>query len=259
MRRFSLLVLLMALAAKCVLAQGDIDNEKKILYRNEWSIGTVIKTTGLEFDFRSGKFVNAFKKNLWDCGFSFVKHPQQYRAAHPVFKGYGYGGYCFGKQNFCGNLFFGIGRQRVLSSKFDLNSVEIRYFYFGGVDLALLKPIYYDFYYNANDVRTEKYDPDNAYHYAATCMGSAGFTKGFGEMKAVPGVSCKMGFSVEFGKHDNRLVALEAGAKFSAYAKKLELMAQERNPQFLTSLFVGIRFGKVKHGAHYEYLNEYEM
>lgn len=248
----------MALAAPCVLAQGDIDNERKILYRNEWSIGTVIKTNGLEFDYRSGKFVNAFKKNLWDCGLAFIKHPQQYRQSNPVFAGSGYGSYCFGKANFCFDLFFGIGRQRVLFQKFDLNSVEVRFFYFGGAELAFLKPIYYSVYYSSMDYREEKFDPDNAYHYPATTMGTAAFTKGFSEITAVPGVSCKMGLSVEFGKHDTRLVAMEAGAKFSAYAKELYIMAQDRNPQFMCNLFVAIRFGKVKHGAHYEYLNEYE-
>lgn len=256
MRRLWLLVLLTALDATSALAQGDIDSERKILYRNEWSIGTVVKSTGLEFDYRSGKFVNAFKKNLWDCGLSFIKHPQQYRMSHPVFGSWGYGRYCFGKKNFCFELFLGFGRQRTLFQKFDLNSVEIRFFYFGGLDLAFLKPIYYEIYYNSSSIRSEKFDPVN--HYAGITMGTSEFSKGFNEIKAVPGVSCKMGLSVEFGKNDNRLIAMEAGAKFSAFAKELDIMAQDRNPQFLTSLFIAIRFGKVKHGAHYEYLNEYE-
>ncbi len=257
MRRFCLLVLLAALAAQCALAQGDIDNERKILYRNEWSVGVVVKSTGLELDYRSGKFVNAFKKNLWDCGFSFIKHPQQYRAAHPVFGSWGYGQYCFGKKNFCSEIFLGLGRQRTLFEKFDLGSVEIRYFYFGGVDLALLKPIYYEIYYSSSDIRSEKFDPVN--HYASIVMGTSEFSKGFSEMSAVPGVSCKLGLSVEFGKHDNRLIAMEAGSKLTAFAKKLDIMAQKKNPQFVCSMFVSARFGKVKHGAHYEYLNDYEF
>ncbi len=256
MRRLLILVFLVTLAAECALAQGDIDNEKKILYRNEWSIGTVLKTNGLELDFRSGKFVNAFKKNLWDCGLGFIKHPQQYRQTNPFLQGYG--SYCFGKNNFCFDLFCSWGRQKVLFQKFDLNSVEIRMFYLGGVDIAFLKPIYYEIYKGESEIVSEKFDPNSAYHYATVTLGTSSFSKGFGEIKAVPGAHLKMGLSVEFGKTDTRLVAMEAGVKLSAYAKKLDLMGQEKNPQFLCNLFVTFRFGKVKHGAHYEYLNDYQ-
>ncbi|MCQ2250503.1 MAG: hypothetical protein MJZ66_05285 [Bacteroidales bacterium] len=258
MRRLLILALLSALAADSVLAQGDIDNEKKILYRNEWSIGTVMKTNGLEFDYRSGKFVNAFKKNLWDCGLGFIKHPQQYRQTNPYWPGSGYGSFCFGKKNFCFDIFYSWGRQRVLFQKFDLSSVEIRMFYLGGVDLAFLKPIYYEIYKSEFEIVEEKFDPDSPYHYATVTLGTAPFTKGFNEITAVPGVHLKMGLSVEFGKTDTRLIAMEAGAKVSAYAKKLDIMSQEKNPQLLCNLFVAVRFGKVKHGAHYEYLNDYQ-
>jgi len=244
----------MSLAAPCVLAQGDIDTEKKILYRNEWSMGVVMKTNGLELDFRSGKFVNAFKKNLWDCGLGFIKHPQQYKQTNPYIQGYG--SYCFGKKNFCFDLFCSWGRQRVLFQKFDLNSVEIRMFYLGGADIAFLKPIYYQIYKSEYEIESEKFDPIN--HYATFTLGTSSFSEGFGEIQVVPGVHLKMGLSVEFGKTDSRLIAMEAGAKFSAYARELEIMAQDSNPQFMCNLFVTFRFGKIKHGAHYEYLNDYQ-
>jgi hypothetical protein len=35
-------------------------------------------------------------------------------------------------------------------------------------------------------------------------------------------------------------------------------MAQKKNPQFIGNLFITMRLGRIKHGAHYEYLNEYE-
>ena len=254
MKTLCLVVLLSFLSLNTVFAQGDIDNEKKILYRNEWSLAMSVKTDGLEFDFRSGKFVNYYKKKLWDCGLGFIKHPQQYRAANPYITGYGQ--YCFGKKNFCFDIFYSRGQQRSLFQKQDLGSVEIRMFYFGGISLAFLKPIYYEIYYDQYTVESEKFDPIN--HYATITLGTSSFSKGFDEISVVPGAFIKAGFSVEFGKSDKTLSALEAGAKLSAYTKKLEIMAQEKNYQFLTSLFVTLRFGRVKHGAHYEYLNEYE-
>lgn len=234
-------------------AQGDIDTEKKILFRNEWSIGAIVKTNGFEMDFRSGKFVNIYKKNLLDFGIGFIKHPQQYRAVNPYYTGYS--GYCFGKKNFCFELFYTMGRQRHLFHKGDLNSVEIRAFYMGGVSLAFLKPIYYEIWHNGNIITSEKFDIIN--HNPVETLGPSEFSKGFSEIKVVPGVEGKAGLSIEVGKKDTHLLAIEAGVKVSAYTRKLDIMAQKRNPQFICALFLTFRFGRVKHGAQYEYLNDY--
>lgn len=243
------MALFMAFCANVALAQGDIDTEKKVLFPNEWSLAAVMKTNGLELDYRSGKFVSVVKKNLWDCGFGFMKHPQQYRVTNASMMGFGQ--FCYAKTNFCCEFFGSVGRQRTLFHKADLNSVEVRMFYFGGVDLALLKKNYYEIYHDASDIRSEEFDPIN--QYALVTLGKSDFTKGFSETKAVPGVNAKMGLSVEFGKRNTRLNALEAGVKFSAFAKKLDIMGQKRNPQFLCNLFASVRFGKIKHGWGYEY------
>lgn len=257
MARHTLILLLVVLSCGVAMAQGDINTEKQILYRNEWSIGTVAKTNGLEFDFRSGKFVSVFRKKLLDFGIGFIKHPQQYRAVNPYYSGYR--GYCFGKKNFCFELFYTMGRQRTLFDKADLNSVEIRIFYMGGPSLAFLKPIYYDVIPsnsgNSSTIVSEKFDVNT--HSVGYTLGPSEFTKGFKEIKVVPGVEGKVGLSIEVGKNDTRLVAFEAGMKVAVYTKKLEIMAQKRNQQVLCSLFLTIRFGRVKHGAQYEYLNEY--
>ena len=248
--------LLVMLSCGIAKAQGDIDTEKKILFRNEWSIGAIVKTNGFEMDFRSGKFVNIYKKNLLDFGIGFIKHPQQYRAVNPYYTGYS--GYCFGKKNFCFELFYTMGRQRHLFHKGDLNSVEIRAFYMGGVTLAFLKPIYYEIlkYKDLNSYTvSEKFDIDT--HNPVETLGPSEFSKGFSEIKVVPGVEGKAGLSIEVGKKDTHLLAIEAGVKVSAYTRKLDIMAQKRNPQFICALFLTFRFGRVKHGAQYEYLNDY--
>lgn len=252
MKQLSLVILLSVLLCGVASAQGDIDTEKKILYRNEWSFGTVLKTNGLELDYRVGKFINYHKKNLWDCGMSFIKHPQQYRTTNPYVAGYG--SFCFGKKNFCFELFYSRGFQRSLFMKADLNSVEIRMFYFGGATLAFLKPIYYEIYYSVDETKSEKFDPIS--HYATITLGTSEFTKGFSEMKVVPGLDFKAGLSVEFGKSDKKITAMEAGFKLSAFAKKLDIMEQKRNPQFIGNLFLAVRFGKVKHGGMFESLND---
>ena len=53
MKRLGLLLIASALSLN-VLAQGEIDTEKKILVRNEWSLSASAKTNGFEMDYRSG-------------------------------------------------------------------------------------------------------------------------------------------------------------------------------------------------------------
>jgi hypothetical protein len=102
---------------------------------------------------------------------------------------------------------------------------------------------------------SEKFDIDT--HNPVETLGPSEFSKGFSEIKVVPGVEGKAGLSIEVGKKDTHLLAIEAGVKVSAYTRKLDIMAQKRNPQFICALFLTFRFGRVKHGAQYEYLNDY--
>ncbi len=233
--------------------QGEIDSTQKILVRNEFSFGFGVKNNGILLDYRSGKFVNYYKKNVWQVGFSTIRHSQEFSQNNPVIQGYG--NYCFGKLNSCFDFHYEIGRQRTFFHKHDQNSVEIRFLYFGGASLALLKPIYYQVYYSVDDVREEKYIDS---HYASVILGKCSFFKGFDEIKVNPGIYAKFLFSFEFAKRDYKLCALEGGINLKGYAKKLEILAQKNNPQFFAELFVGLRFGRIKHGAQYEYLNEYE-
>lgn len=255
MKRLGLLLIASAFAHN-VLAQGEIDTEKKILVRNEWSLSASAKTNGFEMDYRSGKFVSIHKKNLWDAGFSIIKHPQEFRISNNYSTGYG--SYCYGKKNFCMEFFYSRGRQRSLFHKHDLNSVEFRMFYFGGATVAVLKPIYYEVWYADKDIRSEKFDIDNMHHQVAyMILGKSSFSKGFDEITAVPGAFVKAGLSFEFGKHDTKLTALEAGVKFTAFLKELELLAQERNPQLVTNLFLTFRFGRVFHNSMFENEEDY--
>ncbi|MBO4371404.1 MAG: hypothetical protein J5826_00590 [Bacteroidales bacterium] len=255
MKRLSLLLLASAFALN-VSAQGEIDTEKKILVRNEWSLAATAKTNGFELDYRSGRFVSIYKKNLWDAGFATIKHMQEFRMSNAYISGYGQ--YCYGKKNFCMEFFYSRGRQRSLFLKHDLNSVEFRMFYFGGATVAVLKPIYYEVWYSETEIKSEKFDLDNIHHQTSmTILGKSSFSKGFDEITAVPGVFVKGGLSFEFGKRDTKLTALEAGVKLTAFLKKLEILAQKENPQFITNLYISFRFGRVFHNAMFESEEDY--
>ena len=60
----------------------------------------------------------------------------------------------------------------------------------------------------------------------------------------IPGVFAKLGFTMEFGKKEQIINALEGGLVVDAFIKRVPVMATEKNPWFFPSLFISYRFGK---------------
>jgi hypothetical protein len=68
---------------------------------------------------------------------------------------------------------------------------------------------------------------------------------GFDELKLIPGLYGKAGFSFEYSHKDAVLHALEAGISITAYPKEIPIMATEYNNWLFFTLHVGYRFGRI--------------
>ncbi len=68
---------------------------------------------------------------------------------------------------------------------------------------------------------------------------------GFNELKVVPGLTGKAGFSFEYSQKDAILHALEAGVSLTVYPKEIPIMATEQNNFLFFNLMVGYRFGRI--------------
>ena len=227
-----------------VVAQGDIDDQTKIFYRDELSGAFLLNSNGWGLNFRYAKRIDASKKFLYDFDFALLKHPKEYKSSSQ----YAYGRtYVLGKQ-FIPFIFRGsYGMQTEIFRKFDAGGISVRRFISAGPSLALLKPIYYDIQYDGY-VKVQRYDPElfnTATSYYDPIIGRASFFKGFNELDVVPGAFLKLGVSFEYSRQDKVLHAIEAGAFLEGFLKKLPIMATQENYQVFLSLFVSYRFGKV--------------
>ena len=247
-----------------VYAQGEIDLQPKVFYRNEWSLAPMLNSNGWGINYRFGLHLNASDKQLFEVDFAYMKDPKER-------KDYGVLGtngtrYVDGKKNLAFDFRFGYGKQREITRKHDAGGVAIRYFYNYGPSLVLLKPIYYnigelvpipnDPFYS----RWEPY-PDPAKYdsqWASNNIrigGRASFFKGFDGIKVVPGAFAKFGFNFEFGGQDRVIHALEAGLIGEGFIKKVEIMdftyphisqkKSAQNQQFFLTIFVSYRFGRI--------------
>jgi hypothetical protein len=113
--------------------------------------------------------------------------------------------------------------------------------------LAIYKPIYYRVLYpvstNEYIIKEEKFN--SAIAMATEIYGRASFTKGFDEIKVLPGLYGKFGFNFEYSKEDKVIHAVEIGAQMNAFPKEVPIMATRSNKAVFFSLFVSYRFGMI--------------
>jgi hypothetical protein len=245
--RFSF-VLFGCLFPLIAFAQGEIDTQEKILYRNERSVAFLLNSNGWGGNFRYAKRITYLKKTLYEVDLITIKHPKEvkiYSNASNTIKSY-----IYGKANSFINLRAGIGFQREIFQKQDRDGISIRYFYCFGPDIGFTKPIYYNYNIYLVDsnskvypvVMTEKFISQHP--NATDIIGRASFFKGFDEISVIPGIYAKLGVTMEFGRKEQIINALEGGLVLDAFIKRVPIMATEKNPWFFPSLFISYRFGR---------------
>jgi hypothetical protein len=248
-------------AVNCIIAayaQGELDVQPKVFYRNEWSVAVMLNSNGWGANYRYGKRIDAAGKRLFEVDFAYLKDPKERKSET------GSGArYVDGKKNLAFDFRLGYGTQREIFRKHDAGGVAIRYFYNFGPSIALLKPIYYDVgkvvlsgghYILEQLPEPQKYDSNwtaqNIY-----VMSRASFFKGFNDISIIPGAFAKFGVNFEFSKQDKIVHALEAGLIAEGFIKKLEIIdftnpyisqtEIAKNQQLFLTLFVSYRFGRI--------------
>lgn len=220
--------------------EDDLSKQKNIFFMDEYTLGVKLNTNGWGSNFRRGYAINPKRKKMYEFGFNIVKHPKEYETN----TGYLSGSYVYGKLNYCFDLNLGYGQQIVLYDKKEVGTVEVRLLMFGGVDLALLKPIYYEIItsFQPWETITEKYQPS---HQPALIDKQSPFLEGIGETTVNPGIYFKIGTSFEHSNNVKSIRSLELGVKTTLYLKKLDLMADIDNPRLVVSMYLGYRLGSI--------------
>jgi len=228
-----------------LFAQGEIDEQQRIFYRNEQSFGVFLNSTGWGLGYRYAKRVDYLNKRLIEVDFNNIKHPKEYKTNNPFFPNTK--GFVFGKKNLFINLRLGYGFQHEMFRKIDRGGISIRRFISFGPSLGFYKPIYYEklIQVSQNTYRIEVAKFTEDIHSPYDIYSRASFFKGFDEIKFLPGLYAKAGVHFEYSKYDRLLHAIEFGATIDAYPKKVPIMATEDNKQIFLALFVSYRFGKV--------------
>ena len=231
-------------------SQGEINDEHKIMYRNEKSYGISLVSNGFGLGYRFAKRKKPRIKRIYEGNFNTMKHPKE-------FKQYSYRStslsrFVYGKTYSVFNLRFGLGRQREIFKKLDRNSVSIRFFYIFGVTTAFAKPIYYSVYENERYIE-RRFDVTIPVHLIYE---ESSYFKGISETKIIPGAYIKTGFDFNFSKTDKKISMLEVGVSLEGYPYPVEIMAIQPKQFFFPTVFLSFRFGKVISDYYLKELDE---
>lgn len=237
-------VLFLVFIPMILTGQGDLDLQRKTLYRNERAFGLFLNSNGIGADFSYAQRINARNHQLYQVEFLYLKHPKEIKITNNIYTNKSF---VFGKINSFYELRGQWGRQTEIFRKNDANGISIRYFYSIGPTLGLIKPIYYDIWVSTGTPYTDytKEEKFTTAIHQADIYGKSSFLRGINEISIIPGASAKFGFNFEYSKQDKILNAIEFGAGIDIFPKKIPVMANENNQFFYLNLFAGYRFGKV--------------
>ncbi len=234
-------------------AQGEIDDQDKILYQNERSISVSLNSNGFAAAFRFGQRKTYLTKLLYDIELAYIKHPKEVKVAAASYSYSTSRKFVYGKTNICLDLRPSVGFQREIFSKEDKGSIAVKYYYSAGPSLGITKPIYYTFNiigtYNNQlyviDTRVEKFE-FYQHPQSVDIAGRASIWKGLDEIAVYPGLHAGAGISFEYGSENELINAIDAGFTLEAFNKKIPIMYTDDNSQFFLTLFISYRFGWVR-------------
>ena len=248
-RRLSWYILFVFFTIAELFGQGEIADDAQIFYRNERTFAAYLYSNGWGTDISFSKRRDAFSSFIYGAGFGVINHPKEYKSQSPYTGGWGRS-YVFGKINEAIAVRIAAGYQKELFGKYDKGGIAIRYFYSGGLTLALLKPIYYQKIvsvdYETGQIIFDRslFDPDYM-QSIYDIYDRESFFIGLNETKLRPGAFVRAGLSFEYSTAENTINALEGGLQLEGFSSKLPVMTGNNNQQLFLSLFVSYRVGKV--------------
>jgi len=228
-----------------------------ILMRKERSWNIMLHTLGYGAGYRFGNNQTYYKNVMYDFDILEMRAPNQVKQSNQNFPNTR--PYVYGKLNSLFILRAGIGRQLLLNRKPYWGGVEVRAFYYGGIDIGLAKPTYlyisYDSLVNGtlyqDHISLEKYDPEKHFPYPGTgtsplseIYGRGPLLSGFEQIKPYPGLYLKGGFNFEFSSLNDRIRSLEAGVTLDIFPKPVPIMAFSKADYYFITGYLSYHFGK---------------
>lgn len=223
-----------------------------ILYNRETTFNIKLSTNrgiipGIEF----GRLRTYYKTTTFNLSIGEIKHVKEQRQSADPTLSRSFRPYVFGKQNNFIVVRSGWGAKRYFSEKARTKGVAVGMSYSIGPTLGLQKPYYLALTYQGdvpgnNRIVHEKYSEENANVFLneTRILGASPYSKGFNEIKVVPGGNATIAFHMDWGAFDEVVKAFEIGAMLDVFPRNIPIMVSEENTPFFFNFFINLQLGK---------------
>ena len=200
--------------------------------------------------YEHGKYKTITTTNLWWAEFGERKDRKEEKVP-TLSASQGFlviSSYIYGKRNNFYYLKAGFGQQKLIGGKGNKNGVAVSAIYGGGISAGLLKPYYIEIQNPNTNKREEiKYNNNDSLFLDPTIIiGKAGFTKGFNEIKFVPGIHARAALRFDYGRYNEVLSAMEVGVNAEYYTQNMPILLLNKERKFFFNAYIALVFGKRK-------------
>ncbi len=222
------------------------EEEGALVYNKQSAFGAKLNTDGYALFYEHGKYKTIKTTNLWWIELGERKDPKEKRSVLGDGAGFQIGNpFIYGKINNFYNLKAGFGQQRLIGGKDVKNGVAVSAIYGGGISAGLLKPYYVDGLDSSGIVQRVKYTPKTQDIFLSAISGVS-VTKGFNEIKFVPGLHARAALRFDYGHFNELLSAIETGINAAYYTKNINMMFNEPGKKFFFNAYIALEIGKRK-------------
>ncbi len=220
--------------------------EGVLIYRKQSIFGFQFRTNGYGGFYELGRMKTNRKTNIYRIDITEIKHAKEEKLQGG---GIIFGNpFIYGKINSFYQVTLGFGQQYILGQKGNKNGVAVSAIYNGGLALGLLRPYYLEVQNPlGGENKIIKYSlADSALFLGPTIVGSAGFSKGWSELKIKPGAFVKAALRFDYGRFNEVVSGLEIGLSAEFYSAKIPQMVAQKDKQFFIQGYISMLFGRRK-------------
>lgn len=222
-----------------------LQEEGVIAYQKSFAFGVKLTTDGYGMSFEWGRAQSINKMLLFQLEISERKNHKETKIGSLIPYGTSL---TYGKINFVYPLKIGLQQQFLLGNKSNRNGVSITGNVGGGLSLALLRPYYEQVADGMGGLKYIKYESKDSTQFLDDNILVAGppLSKGWNEIKVVPGAYTKAGLRFDYGRFNELVSAIEVGLHAEMYTKTIPQLVLVDRQRFFYGAYVTILFGKRK-------------
>lgn len=221
------------------------EEEGNLSFTKQTAIGIALRTNGYGAFVELGRRKSARFSSTYLLEITETKHPKEEKSDRV--ENFFSNTFIYGKINNFYQVKLGFGQQYILGQKGNKNGVAVIASMQGGFTMGFAKPYYLNIQdANGQDRTISYYDDSTAFIYPLEIYGSAGFGKGWSEVKLKPGLFFKSALRFDFGRYNEKIQALEIGLSLEGFANKIEIVANNDPQRLFFQGHVAFVFGSRK-------------